>query len=492
MELTRRLIGQALEKGASDIHLEEGSPVAMRLNGSISILDEQLSSEQMATLLAELLDPEKLEHFHKHGDLDTSKGIEGLSRIRINAYVSNLKKCLTLRILPDSLPKWEQLGLPQSFINLAHRHKGLILCTGPTGSGKSTSLASFINYIAATQQRHILTIEDPIEFQFNHTSTTIIHQREVKRDTASFATALRAALREDPDVIYIGEMRDLETIQLAITVGLIKAGEIGGILDMVIERISLFIERQENIKGQLVSALIYPCIMLVFALSVALGLLIGIVPKFANVFAQLNSELPTITKVMLALSGAVTNPVIMGASGALLVGGVLAAKAYYATSNGRLVLDRLVFSVPLFGSLLLKYEVASFCETLATLTNAGIPAVEGMEVTAGASNNQVIKNTIRFTAQRAEQGEVISEVLASTKIFPPLVAAMIRIGEESGQLSTMLENLGRFYTQEIEITVKKITKAMEPAITGVVSVIVGSIVLSLYLPMFKLMEVMGK
>ena len=277
-----------------------------------------------------------------------------------------------------------------------------------------------------------------------------------------------------------------------ITVGLIKAGELGGILDKVIERISLFIERQENIKGQLVSALIYPCIMLVFALAVALGLLIGIVPKFANVFAQLRTELPTITKVMLALSGAVTNPLIMGATGGLLVGTFFAAKAYYATSNGRLVLDRLVFYVPLFGSLLLKYEVASFCETLATLTNAGIPAVEGMEVTAGASNNQVIRNTIRFTAQRAEQGEVISEILASTKVFPPLVAAMIRIGEESGQLSTMLENLGRFYTQEIEITVKKITKAMEPAITGVVSVIVGSIVLSLYLPMFKLMEVMGK
>jgi type IV pilus assembly protein PilC len=225
---------------------------------------------------------------------------------------------------------------------------------------------------------------------------------------------------------------------------------------------------------------------------VALGLLIGIVPKFANVFAQLNSELPPITKVMLALSGAVTNPLIMGGLGGLLVGAFFAGKSYYATSNGRLVLDRLVFSVPLFGSLLLKYEVASFCETLATLTNAGIPAVEGMEVTAGASNNQVIKNTIRFTAQRAEQGEVISEVLASTRIFPPLVAAMIRIGEESGQLSTMLENLGRFYTQEIEITVKQLTKAMEPAITGVVSVIVGSIVLSLYLPMFKLMEVMGK
>jgi twitching motility protein PilT len=112
MELTRRLVGQAIEKGASDIHLEEGCPIALRLNGSISILEEVLTSAQMDSLLGELLDPEKLAHFHKHGDLDTSKGIEGLSRIRINAYVSNLKNCLTLRILPDSLPQWEQLGLP--------------------------------------------------------------------------------------------------------------------------------------------------------------------------------------------------------------------------------------------------------------------------------------------------------------------------------------------------------------------------------------------
>jgi twitching motility protein PilT len=131
--------------------------------------------------------------------------------------VANEKRCLTLRILPDNLPKWENLGLPQPFIDLAARHRGLVLCTGPTGSGKSTTLAAFINCILETQKRHILTIEDPIEFRFQHSKTSIIHQREVKRDTHSFATALRAALREDPDVIYIGEMRDLETIQLAIT-----------------------------------------------------------------------------------------------------------------------------------------------------------------------------------------------------------------------------------------------------------------------------------
>jgi twitching motility protein PilT len=143
--------------------------------------------------------------------------LDGLSRIRINAYVSNERRCLTLRILPDNLPRWQDLGLPKPFIDLATKERGLVLCTGPTGSGKSTSLAAFINCILETQKRHILTIEDPIEFEFTHSKTSIIHQREVKRDTHSFASALKAALREDPDVIYIGEMRDLETIQLAIT-----------------------------------------------------------------------------------------------------------------------------------------------------------------------------------------------------------------------------------------------------------------------------------
>ncbi len=127
------------------------------------------------------------------------------------------KRCLTLRILPDNLPKWKDLGLPEAFIQLTTKSRGLVLCTGPTGSGKSTTLAAFINCILETQNKHILTIEDPIEFEFDHTENSIIHQREVKRDTNSFSSALKGALREDPDVIYIGEMRDLETIQLAIT-----------------------------------------------------------------------------------------------------------------------------------------------------------------------------------------------------------------------------------------------------------------------------------
>ena len=217
MSIARQIVGFAIKAGSSDIHLEEGSPIAIRVNSDIRILQNVMGSEDMTSLLKEIAGEEKLKQYEQTGDLDTSIGLEGLSRIRINAYMANEKRCLTLRILPDSLPRWQDLGLPQPFIDLTEKNRGMVLCTGPTGSGKSTTLAAFINCILETQKRHILTIEDPIEFEFNHSKTSIIHQREVKRDTQTFASALRAALREDPDVIYIGEMRDLETIQLAIT-----------------------------------------------------------------------------------------------------------------------------------------------------------------------------------------------------------------------------------------------------------------------------------
>ena len=193
MSIARELIGNAMEVGSSDIHLEEGSPIAVRVNSDIRISKKELKSSDMDELLNEILDSKSLDEFTTKGDLDTSIGLSGLSRIRINAYMANEKRCLTLRILPANLPKWNDLGLPDSFINLAKLHRGLVLCTGPTGSGKSTTLAAFISHILETQKRHIITIEDPIEYEFSHSQKSIIHQREVKRDTKSFSSALRAA-----------------------------------------------------------------------------------------------------------------------------------------------------------------------------------------------------------------------------------------------------------------------------------------------------------
>ena len=173
MSIAREIISFALKTGASDIHIEEGSPLALRVNSEIKISQQIINKENMDNLLTELLGDENKKNFQESCDLDTSIGLEGLSRVRINAYMANENRCLTLRILPNSLPSWDTLGLPESFINLTKLHKGLVLCTGPTGSGKSTTLATFINCILETQKRHILTIEDPIEFEFNHTSNSI-------------------------------------------------------------------------------------------------------------------------------------------------------------------------------------------------------------------------------------------------------------------------------------------------------------------------------
>lgn len=275
-----------------------------------------------------------------------------------------------------------------------------------------------------------------------------------------------------------------------IMVGLIKAGEFGGILDQVVERLAALVEEQQKLKGQIIGALTYPAIMLVIALSVALGLLIGIVPRFAQMFADLNAELPMITQVMLALSKAVINPLAWAAVVGLGVAGGWLFQRYYATASGRLQVDTWIFKVPLFGDLILKTEVASFCDTLSTLVAAGIPAVEGLSISIGASNNMVIRNTLRYTIQRAEQGEAISQAIASRRTLPRLVPAMLRIGEETGEFSLMLEKLALFYSREVENAVRTITKAMEPAIVMVVSVIVGTIVISLYLPMFALINAM--
>ena len=261
MSIAKEIVGFAIKAGSSDIHLEEGSPIAIRINSDITILDQILRPSDMDRLLHEIVGEEKVAAFKQTNDLDTSIGIEGLSRIRINAYVANEKRCLTLRILPDNLPKWETLGLPQPFIDLTAKHRGLVLCTGPTGSGKSTTLAAFINCILETQRRHILTIEDPIEFRFNHSKTSIIHQREVKRDTQSFASALKAALREDPDVIYIGEMRDLETIAIALTAaetghlvfGTLHTSSAASTIDRIIDVFPG--DRQDQVRTQLANSL---------------------------------------------------------------------------------------------------------------------------------------------------------------------------------------------------------------------------------------------
>ena len=215
----RSLLEMVVQRDASDLHLKVGSRPGLRVNGVLAAIDGQppLTSEAMNELVNDLLtSPEQHEHYAKQLEIDFSYGVEGLARFRVNLFHQRGKPGGALRRIPYNIPPLESLGFPSAVNDLCHKPRGLVLVTGPTGSGKSTTLASMIDHINRTEHGHILTLEDPIEF-LHQDKGCYLNQREIGTDTRSFANALRAALREDPNVILVGEMRDLETIGLAIT-----------------------------------------------------------------------------------------------------------------------------------------------------------------------------------------------------------------------------------------------------------------------------------
>jgi twitching motility protein PilT len=212
------LLEQMVEHGASDLHVTVGSPPAYRVRGHIVRADgyEAFTADDTRMLLYRILSSEQQKHFELNRQLDFAYSMPGLARFRVNVYFQREAVGAAFRLIPQEIKTLEELALPPVLHQLAEKPRGLVLVTGPTGSGKSTTLAAIIDEINRTRSEHILTVEDPIEFVHRH-KRCIVNQREIGPDTPSFATALKAALRQDPDVILVGEMRDLETISTALT-----------------------------------------------------------------------------------------------------------------------------------------------------------------------------------------------------------------------------------------------------------------------------------
>ena len=256
------LLKELVDKGGSDLHVSSKLPPVVRLDGKLVRLDyDDLSAEDVENLLFPMLSNEQRRHLEQEWELDFSYGIEGIGRFRVNIYKDKGCYAAAFRTITSTAPKLEDLGMPPIVTTVAEKPRGLILVTGPTGSGKSTTLAAMIDYINRTRPEHILTIEDPVEFV--HTSKmSIIHQRELGMDTRSFANALKSALREDPDIILVGEMRDHETISLALTAaetghlvfGTLHTSSASQTIDRIID---VFPEgQQQQIRVQLASSLV--------------------------------------------------------------------------------------------------------------------------------------------------------------------------------------------------------------------------------------------
>ncbi len=262
MVAIEELLTTLVENNGSDLHISSSLPPCMRVDGKLKRMDyPPLTPEQVENLLFPMLSNEQRRRLEQEWELDFSYGIEGLSRFRVNFYKDKGNYAAAFRTITSTVPSFDKLGLPEIVRTTAEKPRGLILVTGPTGSGKSTTLAAMIDYINSTRAEHILTIEDPIEFV--HTSkTSIIHQRELGMDTRSFANALKSALREDPDIILVGEMRDHETIALALTAaetghlvfGTLHTSSASQTVDRIID---VFPEgQQQQIRVQLANSLV--------------------------------------------------------------------------------------------------------------------------------------------------------------------------------------------------------------------------------------------
>ena len=213
----QELLNFSVQQGSSDLHITAGMPPLIRVDGDIRKINvDSMDHKEVHGLIYEIMNDKQRKDYEEHLESDFSFEIPGLARFRVNAFVQNRGAAAVFRTIPSKVLNMEQLGMGEVFKKISDNPRGLIAVTGPTGSGKSTTMAAMIDYINSTKYEHILTIEDPIEF-VHESKKSLINQREVHRDTHSFNEALRSALREDPDIILVGELRDLETIRLALT-----------------------------------------------------------------------------------------------------------------------------------------------------------------------------------------------------------------------------------------------------------------------------------
>ena len=273
-------------------------------------------------------------------------------------------------------------------------------------------------------------------------------------------------------------------------VSMVEAGEAGGVLDEVLNRLSSLLEDMARLQNQIKSAMAYPVAVGCLAILAFLGMTLFLIPVFAGIFQGLGTELPALTQFMLDLSGFLRSPlVVLPIFG--IAGAVFLFKKYYASPIGRVQVDGMMLKMPLFGPLNEKTAVARFCRVFGTLTRSGVPIIQALEIVCNTIPNKVISNSVADAMNEIQQGGMMSLALQRGKVFPSLAIQMISIGEETGELDSMMMKVADFYEDEVEQAVKALTSVIEPLMMVGIAAMVGTILLSMYLPMFKIFEKMG-
>ena len=266
---------------------------------------------------------------------------------------------------------------------------------------------------------------------------------------------------------------------------MVEAGETGGILDTILQRLSTYIEKNVKLKAAVKSALIYPIGVLTIAAGVIILLLWKVVPIFATLFAGLGVDLPLPTKIVIAMSNFIGS--IFGLLIFVAIGGVIfGLKVWYGTPQGRFVIDTVILRLPVLGILMRKIAVARFTRTLGTLISSGVPILEGLDITAKTSGNAVVEKALFAVRKALEEGKTLTEPLKESGVFPGMVTQMISVGEQTGAMDAMLSKIADFYEDEVDAAVKDLLTALEPIMIVFLGLVVGGVVISMYLPLFSL------
>ncbi|MDD5688058.1 MAG: type II secretion system F family protein [Elusimicrobia bacterium] len=273
-------------------------------------------------------------------------------------------------------------------------------------------------------------------------------------------------------------------------VAMIRAGEVGGILDVILERLSAYLEAADALKGKVKGALMYPSIVAVIAASVTVFLLVVVIPTFQEIFSSFGADLPLPTKILIAISNLLKRYIILLILG--VIGIAVAFVQYYKTEKGKFQIDAISLKVPLFGEMLRKVAVAKFTRTLGTLVKSGVPILQALDTVAQTAGNKIIERAILQAKESIREGEKIADPLRKSQVFPPMVIQMISVGEETGNLDTMLNKIADFYDQEVDVAVKGLTSMIEPIVICVMGIVIGAIVIAMFMPMFSMGALAGK
>jgi type IV pilus assembly protein PilC len=298
------------------------------------------------------------------------------------------------------------------------------------------------------------------------------------RQSVEGGLTFAAALKQHPKVFS------------SLYANMVEAGEAGGILDTILNRLAVYMEKAMSLKKKVKSAMIYPSTIITVAVVVVIFLLVFVIPTFKAMFEGFGATLPLPTLIVLELSRIVRGYFLVGIGA--VVAAVVGLRWWYGTAAGRLAIDSFLLRTPVFGMLIRKVAVAKFTRTLGTLISSGVGILDGLDITARTAGNKVVEQAVQRTRASIAEGKTIAEPLKASGVFPPMVVQMIAVGEQTGALDAMLGKIADFYDEEVDTAVTNLTALLEPMLMVFLGIVIGGVVIAMYLPIFKLVTVVGK